>query len=240
MTPYYQDSAVTIYHGDCLEIMPSLTWDIILTDPPYGINHPCDFHSRGRGALAGCNDYPAVFGDGVSFDPTWILKHYSKPIILWGANHYADKLPSSSGWLVWDKERPDGLDQSTCELAWTNCIKGVRIFHFLWNGMMRDGERQENYHPTQKPVQLMKWVLGLKWIPEGIVCDPYMGSGPVVRASKDLGRKAIGIEIEERYCEIAARRLSQEVLPICESVRPADANFEQLVLGTRTVPPANS
>ena len=67
-------------------------------------------------------------------------------------------------------------------------------------------------HPTQKPVALMKWCLSLRWVSEGPVCDPYMGSGPTLKAAKDLGRRAIGIEIEERYCEIAANRLRQRVL----------------------------
>jgi site-specific DNA-methyltransferase (adenine-specific) len=67
-------------------------------------------------------------------------------------------------------------------------------------------------HPTQKPIALMRWCIGQPWTPEGVIVDPYMGSGTTVRAAKDLGRKAIGIEIEEKYCEIAAKRLSQEVL----------------------------
>lgn len=77
--------------------------------------------------------------------------------------------------------------------------------------MMRASENEPLAHPTQKPVALMKWVLQLKWVGPGTVCDPYMGSGPVLRAAKDLGRRAIGIEIEEKYCEIAAKRLSQKV-----------------------------
>jgi site-specific DNA-methyltransferase (adenine-specific) len=79
--------------------------------------------------------------------------------------------------------------------------------------MMRAGD-EVLVHPTQKPVALMRWVLGLPWTVRGTVLDPYMGSGPVLLAAKDFGLAAIGIEIEERYCEIAARRLSQEVLPL--------------------------
>ena len=213
MTPYYQDDSVTIYHGDSREILPSCKWDVLISDPPYGISLKCDYKSRGRSKLASCKDYPDVRGDNVSFDPTWLMKYYERPMVLWGANYYADKLTNESGWLVWDKQRPEGIDQAACELAWTNVIKGVRIYRHLWNGMMRGSERGESYHPTQKPVALMKWALSLKWMPsEGVVIDPYMGSGPVLRAAKDLGRRAIGIEIEEKYCEIAAKRMSQEVL----------------------------
>jgi site-specific DNA-methyltransferase (adenine-specific) len=219
MTPYYQDSAVTIYHGDCREILPSLDVAIVLTDPQYGINHPTDYASRGRANLAACSDYLRVHGDDGPFNPDHLIRFAYRagralPMILWGGNHYASRLPDSDGWLVWDKERPDALDQSTCELAWTNCIKGVRRFRHLWHGMMRASEHGASLqHPTQKPVALMRWCLSFTaWLPDGTVCDPYMGVGATLRAAKDLGRKAIGIEIEERYCEIAAKRMSQEVL----------------------------
>jgi site-specific DNA-methyltransferase (adenine-specific) len=82
----------------------------------------------------------------------------------------------------------------------------------MWNGYWRDSERKTAFHPTQKPVALMQWCLGIKGVPKGIVCDPYMGAGPTLVAAKSEGRKAIGIEIEEKYCEIAATRLAQGVL----------------------------
>ena len=212
--PYFTDekAGIVIYHGDCREILPMLPKvDLVLTDPPYGIDHPCDFQSRGRANLARCSNYPKVNGDNKPFDPRWLL---GMPSILWGANHFASKLPDESGWLVWDKERPDDLDQSTCELAWSNVIKGVRRLRYLWNGMIRKGD-ERLYHPTQKPVELMTWCLQLRWTLEAqTILDPYMGSGTTLRAAKDLGRRAIGIEIEEKYCEIAARRLSQEVLAL--------------------------
>ena len=210
--PYYQDEAVMIYHGDCRDVLPSLgPVDLVLTDPPYGIAHPTDYQSRGRGYLAPCRDYPPVYGDDVAFDPSPWLQWDA---VLWGANYYADKLPPSSGWLIWDKERPHDLDQATCELAWTNCVKGARVFRYLWNGGIRKGD-EPLVHPTQKPVDLFRWVLGLRWLQEkAIILDPYMGSGPTLRAAKDLGRKAIGIEIEERYCEIAANRMSQTVMAL--------------------------
>ena len=215
MKLYYSDGSVTIYHGDCREVDLSDFRGLVLTDPPYGIAHPTDYHSRGRGALAQCNDYPPVFGDDKDFDPAWLLD-IGDARILWGGNYYADKLAPVSGWLVWDKERPDDLDQATCELAWTDCIKGVRRFRHMWNGMLRASERDSRpVHPTQKPVELMKWCMTLRWTREyAHVCDPYMGSGTTLVAAKDLGRHAIGIEGEERYCEIAAQRCSQEVLAL--------------------------
>lgn len=213
MTPYYEHAGITIFHGDCREILPTLDFEVMLTDPPYGISHPTDYARRGRGKLAQCSDFIPVFDDDKPFTPEHLITPAAT--ILWGGNYFADRLKPVSGWLVWNKERPHELDQATCELAWTNCVKGARVFSHLWNGMMRASENDAPLiHPTQKPVALMKWCLSLRWIPLGTVCDPYMGAGATLVAAKDLGRSAIGIEIEERYCEIAAKRLSQEVLPL--------------------------
>ena len=197
----------TLYLGDCLEILPTLgRFDACITDPPYGISHPCNFAARGRGNLSACNDYPDVHMDNESFDPApWLA--LDVPTLMWGANHFASRLPDSSGWLVWDKERPDELDQATCELAWTNFAKGVRRFRYLWNGMMKAGERGHNYHPTQKPVAVMEWALSLRWSPQGTILDPFMGSGSTLVACANLGRKSIGIEINEDYFNIAVERI---------------------------------
>ena len=210
---YYSDDYTAIAHGDCRDILPHLPKvDLVLTDPPYGIKLETAYRLRGRGRLAQCKDYPEIHGDDQEFDPSFLLK---LPCILWGANYYCSKLPKSSGWLVWDKRcgRMQN-DQADGELAYTSMIKGIRIFQHEWNGFRRESEVGESYHPTQKPVALMVWVLSFKWIPDGIILDPFMGSGTTLRAAKDLQRKAIGIEIEEKYCQIAAKRLSQEVLKI--------------------------
>lgn len=198
-----------LYCGDCLEILPTLPKvDAVITDPPYGINHPCNFSERGRGNLAKCNDYSDVHDDHRQFDPSpWLSLNV--PTCFWGGNYFADKLPTCSGWLVWDKERPDDLDQATCELAWTNYVKGVRRFRHLWNGMMKASERGESYHPTQKPVALLQWVLDLRWTPTGTILDPFMGSGTTGVACMNLGRKFIGIEIERKYFDIACERIEQ-------------------------------
>jgi DNA modification methylase len=182
--------------------------DLVLTDPPYGINHPTNYASRNRAAIAQCRDYPPVFGDDKPFDPSFLIAY---PCILFGANYYADKLPSSSGWIVWDKLRPKGIDQSEAELAWSNFVKGVRVYRQLWHGALRDSD-DGLWHPTQKSTEIMVFCLSLPWTPQGTVVDPFMGSGTTLRAAKDLGRKAIGIEVEEKYCEIAAKRMAQEVL----------------------------
>lgn len=210
MKPYYEHGGITLYLGDCREILPTLgTIGAILTDPPYGIAHPTNYQERGRGELAACRNYVPVFGDDEPFDPQWILD-LGLPTLLFGGNHFADRLPASGGWIVWDKLRPHDLDQATAELAWTNFVKGVRVFRYLWNGMIRTGDETLD-HPTMKPAALWKWILELKWMPQGVICDPYMGSGTTLRACKDAGRKAVGIDIHEPYLEISAKRLAQEV-----------------------------
>ena len=208
------DGTVTLYCGDCRDIIPRIRHgqiDMVVTDPPYGIGHPCDYARRGRGGLAACHDYPDVRGDKEPFDPAHLLE-LELPLILWGGNHYASRLPDSGGWLVWDKERPDLLDQATCELAWTNCIKGVRRFRHLWNGCMRASERGESYHPTQKPVELMLWCLALPWVAQHeTILDPFMGSGPTGVACVRANRRFCGIEYEPRYFDIACERMRREI-----------------------------
>lgn len=212
IAPYYQDSAVTIYHGDCREVLPTLPKvDFVLTDPPYGIGYNREEEPQSKHVFSHRGQVASVVGDNEAFDPSpWVRG----PFILWGANNYASRLPDSLIWLCWDKVTRNGLDLriGECEFAATNCVGRTRVFRYLWSGGYREGEHGVFVHPTQKPVALMTWCLSLPGVPSGIVLDPYCGSGPTLRAAKDLGRKAIGIEIEERYCETAARRCSQEVL----------------------------
>lgn len=207
MTPYYEDDSVTIYHGDCREIMPDVWYDCILADPPYGIAYDAS-HEKYKGGIPRF----AVTGDDEPFDGSHLVHC---PAILWGGNCFADTLPRSPKWLAWVKTARDdaNIRQADMELAWTNCVSRPRVFHHLWIGAFKASESGiRAVHPTQKPVALMSWCLG--FLPDGVVLDPYMGSGPTLRAAKDLGRRAIGIEIEERYCEIAAQRMMQEVLAL--------------------------
>jgi site-specific DNA-methyltransferase (adenine-specific)/modification methylase len=194
--------------------------DLVLTDPPYGINAQVDNARFSGGTKTGprtsVNERVRVVGDDKPFDPAPLLKY--KRLILWGANNYASSLPQSNGWIVWDKrhglEDMENWPLGEAELAWTNVTGAVRVFRNRWMGLVRDSELGEFYHPTQKPLNLMRWVI-TRWSKEGqTVLDPYMGSGTTLRAAKDLGRKAIGIEIEEKYCAIAVQRLRQEVLPL--------------------------
>jgi site-specific DNA-methyltransferase (adenine-specific) len=208
--PYYEHGGVTIFHGDCREILPGIEADVLVTDPPYGINYrtpPSPGRPKSGAALA---------GDAGPFDPSHLLRF--RRAVLFGANHYAERLPSSPGWIVWDKrEGMPSNDQSDAELAWTNVLGSVRTIRVRWNGggsLLAENGPARAIHPTQKPLRLMVAVVALVSEPGALVPDPYTGTGTTLVAAKDLGRRAIGIEIEEHYCEIAAKRLSQEVLPL--------------------------
>jgi len=207
--PYYQDDLITLYHGDCQAIISELSFDVIVSDPPYGI----DYDPQSPKFESTTESHEAIHGDAEPFNPAHLLA-LGKPTVLWGGNCFASQLPDHSGWLAWDKVTSNGMKLriAEAEFAWTNCVNRTQVFRHLWSGAYRASERKSFVHPTQKPVSLMMWVLGL--VPPGLVLDPYMGSGPTMEAALKLGRRGIGIEIEERYCEIAVKRLSQGVFDL--------------------------
>lgn len=198
VTPYYEEVGITIYHANCLDVLPTLPKvDLVLTDPPYGIN-ACNM-KLGNGAKKfhrgdWDRERPDISGliDAGTF------------LCIWGGNYFTDLLPPTNHWLVWRKLN-DGLSFSECEMAWTNYGRQVRHLSRHWSGEIKD-------HPTQKPQPVMAWALSLCPQPVATVLDPFMGSGTTLQVAKTSGLKAIGIEIEERYCEIAVNRLRQGVL----------------------------
>lgn len=215
MKPYYSDKYCTIYYARWEEVLPELVpgkVDLLLTDPPYGIKAAREARQKTRGKLAKPKNYGDADWDDVreSRLPTDHAVHH----IIFGGNYYADMLPPSSCWLVWDKLNTG--DFADCELAYTNLPGAVRRYTYRWNGMLKQLP-EDRWHPTQKPIAIMHWCIGMADHKTkshiSTIIDPYMGSGTTLRAAKDLQRQAVGIEINERYCEIAAKRLSQEVLP---------------------------
>jgi len=196
--PYYETELGNLYHGDCLEILPQLTEkvDLVLTDPPYGLG--TKMHGGSWGATS---------KDKMAWDKEarqeWIdiiLKIVDTKIIIWGGNYYS--LPPSRGWLCWHK--PDSVtSMADFELAWTNQDMNARYFRYPVGGWNR--ERTE--HPVQKPLALIQWCLTFA---NGLVLDPFLGSGTTAVACERLGRRWIGIEISKEYCDIAVKRIEQE------------------------------
>ena len=210
MKPYYDCDGITIYHCDNREVLPTLPRvDLLLTDPPYGI----DYKPEGGGKVAKrFTNADRVIGDDIAFDPSQLLLLADSQVI-WGGSNFANKLPPSRCWLVWDKK--DGVNLtnqfSDCEIAWTNRNAPIKIFNHRWTGYLKASEKDwERVHPTQKPLALMQWCLGFYPDAETIL-DPFMGAGTTLVAAKREGRQAIGIELEERYCEAAVKRLQQGV-----------------------------
>ncbi len=222
--PYYDHAGITIYHGDCLEIMPHLEKvDLVLTDPPYGMNLNTDFSkmkSKMFKGKTGGNYHTPVIGDNIFFNPipAMNLLKETKEQFWFGADYYSDRIPEriKGSWFVWDKRLTQSADEmwgSCFELIWSKTPHKRDILRVKWAGVfgMEKQDIRTRIHPTQKPLELMRLII-LRWSNEGdLIGDFYLGSGTTLVAAKELGRRAIGIEIEEKYCEIAAERLAQEV-----------------------------
>lgn len=193
--------------------------DMVFTDPPYGMNvvKP-DGNSGGerKGSLVGKSNrrkaklgiYKPITGDDKPFDPSPLLG-LAKLKIIWGANHFSEKLPTSPHWVVWNKEMPEGSDFSGAELAWTNIDKkAVKVFKFVWAGMTRQGDRKDELikrvHPTQKPVGLFVDILN-HYEPKSVI-DTFGGSGSTLIACEKTNRKCFMMELDEYYCDIIVSR----------------------------------
>lgn len=215
MKPFYDDGSCVIYHGDCREVLPSLApVDLLLTDPPYGIGEARG-RNKTRGKLAVSRDYGDAEWDDAP-PPQWLID-WARSLATWqvifGGNYF--HLPPAKCWLVWDKDN-GATDFADCELAWTNLDKAVRRLMFRQQGMLTQPgvPKEDRWHPTQKPEPVIRWALMHAPQEAHTVLDPFMGSGTTLVAAKRLGRKAIGIELEEKYCEIAAKRLAQGALDL--------------------------
>lgn len=207
---------MTIYHGDCREIMPSLgSGFALISDPPYGMKWNTDTRRFSGGRVKrgdGIAPRP-IAGDGRPFDPSHLLGF--PHVALWGANHYAHALPVGT-WLVWVKKHEHlyGTFLSDAELAWESGGHGVYCQSLPFPPPTRKAEAGcFGVHPTQKPLGLMEWCIRRSDSALAVL-DPYAGSGTTLVAAKRVGRVAVGIELDERYCEIAAKRCSQEVLDL--------------------------
>jgi DNA modification methylase len=197
----------TLYNADCRDVLPTLPKvDAVVTDPPYGLS------AARKGKIGSSNKGVATdFGeqawdiepiDQALFDAVVAAGGWA---IVFGANYY--QVPPSSSWLVWDKKNT-GI-YADCELAWSNTGKPAKLIQYMWNGMLRANGEQRGDHPTQKPIGVMKWAIGHVPPPAETILDPFMGSGTTGVAAVQMGRSFIGIEREEKYFQIACRRIEE-------------------------------
>lgn len=203
-TPYYEDEYVTLYCGDCRDIVPHLgRFDLLLTDPPYGLGDK--FQGGTWKASKKIEDMRKWDSEVPCLD---FLLDLKIPSIIWGGNYF--DLPPCRCVLAWRKLNAVST-MSDFEMAWTNFDMPAKMFSHCSSGAMKT-----HGHPTQKPVALMSWCITLAGDGIQTILDPFAGSGTTGVAAKLLNRKCTLIEKEERYCEIAARRLGQGVLPLFE------------------------
>ncbi len=206
----------TVICGDCLEVMRGMddnSVDLVLTDPPYGIG-AYSTGTMGGGVLAKQSTFEPTTWDSESFD---ILQFHecqrtSRNQIIFGFNHFCDILPPTSSVIVWDKDNGDN-NFADCELAWTSFKTAVRKVRWKWQGMLQERmgqDKEKRYHPTQKPVGVMKWIIEKYTKPDDIILDPFFGSGSTGVAAVRMGRHFIGIEINPDYCKIAEKRIQEE------------------------------
>ena len=224
--------------GDSTEVELPEDVDLVLTDPPYGLNvvkvdgatdggskpvtigavrarRPYPFGGvKNRGTVGSANmvdatPYRPVHDDDKPFDPVWLLGVGGNQIIF-GGNYFASKLPDSRCWVVWDKNNTGNF--ADAELAWTSFDRGVKLYQFTWNGLVREGNRNiegvKRVHPTQKPVGLFTQILGDFSDSGAVVFDPYLGSGTSLIACEQSGRIGIGCEIDPAYVAVTLERLA--------------------------------
>lgn len=211
-TPYYQSDRVTLYHGDCLEILPLLEGiDAVVSDPPYGIK-AARKDNASRRKLAVAKDYGILDWDDCRPSPAAFneIRRVSREQVLFGGNYFADLLPPTSSWIIWDKDN-GANDFADFEIAWTSHKKAARKVRWRWNRMLQEPghPKDKRVHPTQKPVGLMRWVLENYTPTDSLILDPYMGSGTTGVACLQTGRRFIGVEKERGYCEEAAERIAK-------------------------------
>jgi 16S rRNA G966 N2-methylase RsmD len=208
---------------DVGRLMDGKKADLLLTDPPYGINivntgrvgidAPAGFGKVGTRRMVKARTYHNIEGDDHPFDPRPFLD-LAPVVMLFGGNNFASRLPDSPAWLVWDKKAEKGADHnnfSDVELVWTNLKqKSCPIYRHLWSGLLREGDRnvelKDRVHPTQKPVGLIAAILSDHSNPGALCLDPFLGSGTTLIACEQLGRTCYGMEISPQYCEVICQR----------------------------------
>jgi site-specific DNA-methyltransferase (adenine-specific) len=222
--PYYYNAGITIYHGDCRDILPTLAYDVVVADPPYGVLEPGDLNPRVRDDRGGVHGL--VRGRYAGYLDTY--ENFVADVVpaLTMALNGAVRGAVFTGPHIQEQLKATAIGGIYCPAGCGRHQWGFKTFlPVLFYGTAPDlnlgakpntlqssDTAERNGHPCPKPLSWMKWLVVLASSDKEVICDPFMGSGTTLRAAKDLGCSAIGIEIEERYCEMAAKRLQQEVI----------------------------
>lgn len=208
-----ESEPVTVVCADCLDVLPTLadgSVDAVVTDPPYGMRYTGGACSVNNISTTRRFSTEPVGGDDTPFDPSPWLTFPS--VAFTGAQWFYDRLPAGGSLHCWDKRgeyKP--LDQADADLVWLSNRINSRVFHLAWRGICRHAEQSNRFeHPTQKPVSLMRWIIDLLDLKHGAtILDPFAGSGTTGVAAIATGRRAILIEKDPRYAEIARRRVAE-------------------------------
>ena len=207
-----------VYNMDCMEGMkqyPDKYFDLAIVDPVYGdVTRGGYFCNRATGKVKPKGYHTALWQqEKTNKEYFGELFRVSKNQIIWGGNYFANSLPESQCWIVWDKRHPEGVKYADGELAWTSFNSALRIFRFLWNGMIQEnmgGDKEKRIHPTQKPVAMYEWILR-NYAKEGDkILDTHVGSGSSRIACEKLGFDFVGYEIDPEYWRLEEERFKSE------------------------------
>lgn len=208
----------SLINGDCLEEMKKMadkSIDLILTDPPYGINIGKNGSVGGGSTRGKTQKFDSIDWDNFTPEKKYFDEMFriSKNQIIWGGNYFIDKLYPTRCMLIWYKR--DGLPTRTfadCEIAWTSFDKNSRVLNSRWDGFIRDSKELKLPHPTQKSLEVMEWCINELSEVGMTILDPFMGSGTTGVACKNLNRNFIGIEINKNYFEISKKRIDDNLI----------------------------
>jgi DNA modification methylase len=211
----FLNGQIVLYNCDCLDVMRDLKdkeIDLVLTDPPYGINYGKQLKNKGDGNGGsnkygwknyGCPEWDKEIPKAEVFNQFFRI---SKNQIIWGGNYMTDNLKPSQCWLVWDKGQRD-FSLADGEMAWTSFDKAMRIFTYARAKALQDGK----IHPTQKPVALMAWCLNNYSQENDLIFDGFLGSGTTAIASIRTKRRLIGCELDNEYFDKMCKRIEEEL-----------------------------
>tara|TARA_R110002072_G_scaffold201_4_gene1406 strand:+ start:11700 stop:12845 length:1146 start_codon:yes stop_codon:yes gene_type:complete len=188
--------------------------DMVFTDPPYGISIVKNEKVGADFGIAKKGKYSEVIADDTtitakSFYNTCISLGMDK-FIIWGGNYFTDFLPFSDGWLIWNKRANTDIRNTFAdgEMAWCSFHTPIRIYDQLWNGMIREGEKEKRVHPTQKPIRTLSEIIQ-DHVKGNVIFDGFLGSGSTMVAAHQLKRKCYGMELDPKYCQVIIHRMQK-------------------------------